>query len=111
MKNIDYKRAHDLLTQARVYFPAIVPRVVDDAGAWLIFSAAYVIGTGDTIGAAYADVVQRGNLPIEPHFIPFRGEGADVVQGAAIIAHASSRTMAARIANALNQYVPNVRKS
>lgn len=110
LKELEYKRAHDLLVQARVYFPAIVPRIVDDA-AWLIYSATYVIGTGDTIGAAYADVVQRGNLPVEPHFIPFRSEGTEVRQGVDIIAYVSSRTMAARIANALNQYVPNVRKS
>lgn len=110
MKTLQHRRAMELLTHARVYFPAVVPRVVD-AGAWLVYSATEVIGGGPTIGAAYEDARRRDNLPEEPHFLPFRGERFEVYQGSTIVAHALSRTMADRIANALNQYVPNVRKS
>jgi hypothetical protein len=97
----------ELLVQAQVFFPAIVPYL--GGGGFHIFSAMRVIGSGSTIDAALADARARENIPSLPPRPPFRAHGVEVEMRGEVVATAKSRTFADRIANALNLYNPNER--
>ena len=96
-----------LLHQAQVYMPSVVPGL--GRGGFYVFSAAKVLGHGDTIQAAMA-AAGYWPLPSDLAGRPFySAEGYDVQHGAQQIAIAKSKTLAKRIANALNEYSPNER--
>lgn len=110
-----HKRAIELLIQSQVFCPAVVPNMAE-MGGYLVFSATKVLGHGSTIALAMEDAQRRGHLPARKWFPQFRGDGKNVIRfytdlqtTESIIAVASSRTYADRIANALNQYLPNER--
>lgn len=102
-----HRRALELLAQAQVFFPAVVPRM--GGGGFLVFSAMRVIGHGETIDAALMDARAKGNIPDLPPHPVYRGNGKDVELRGEVVAVAKSRTYADRIANALNVYNPNER--
>lgn len=104
---MDVRRALQLLTEAQVYAPAVVPGL--GLGGFYVFSAAKVLGHGDTIEAALADARARGYIPDIPARPTFRANANEVSRRGEVVASCNSRTMAARIANALNQYNPNER--
>lgn len=108
MKPITHRRAMELLANAQVFCPAVVPNLGATSG-FTVFSAMKVLGQGETLDAALADARRRGNMPDLPPFSPFRDEGKDVTRFGEVVATAKSRTYANRIANALNQYFPNER--
>jgi len=101
----------ELLKQAQVFCPAVVPNMGlrGYIHGYTVFSAMKVLGQGDTIDAALADAKAKGHMPELPPFPAFRGEGREVRRRGEVVAIAGSRTMADRIANALNQYHPNER--
>lgn len=104
---MDNRRALQLLIQAQVYAPAVVPGL--GQGGYYIFSAAKVLGHGETIEDALADARARGNIPdLAPRPI-FWTDGKNVTRRDEVVAVCSSRTMAQRITNALNLYNPNER--
>jgi len=104
---LDHRRALNLLFEAQVYAPAVVPGL--GQGGFYIFSAAKVLGHGETIEDALADARGRGNIPdLAPRPI-FWTDGKNVTRRGEVVATCSSRTMAARITNALNLYNPNER--
>jgi len=104
---MDVRRALQLLTEAQVYAPAVVPGL--GSGGFYIFSAAKVLGRGETIDEALGDARARGNLPELPPRPVFLADRLTVTRRGEVVASCNSRTMAARIANALNQYNPNER--
>jgi len=104
---MDNRRALQLLTEAQVYAPAVVPGL--GHGGYYIFSAAKVLGHGDTIEDAFADAKSKGNIPDLPPRPVFHADGKIVTRKDSVVATCNSRTMAMRIANALNQYNPNER--
>jgi len=104
---LTHRRAIELLIHAQVFCPAVVPNL--GGGGYIVYSAMKVLGQGETIEAAFGDAKAKGNLPQLPAFPSFRGDGRNVLRRGEVIATASSRTMADRIANALNQYNPNER--
>lgn len=102
-----HRRAIELLKQAGVFCPAVVP---DPArGGYSVYSAMKVLGSGATIEAALAEGQRRGLIdPFRP--LPsFQYDGVTVVWDRGVVATCVSRSMAERIANALNQYAPNER--
>lgn len=103
-----HRRAIQLLQQAQVFCPALVPDLAAGHG-FIVFSAMRILGRGETFEAALDDARKHDNLPDLPPFPAFRGEGCEVQRRGEVIATAVSRTMAARIANALNEYRPNER--
>jgi hypothetical protein len=104
---IDHRRAMVLLYEAQVFFPAVVPDLA--RGGFYVFSAMRVLGHGETIAAALANAKAQGLLPDLPPRPMFRGHGRDVERRGEVVASCVSRTMADRIANALNVYNPNER--
>lgn len=111
---MDVKRALQMLVQAQVYAPAVVPGM--GRGGFYIFSSAKVLGHGETIDAAMEDARAKGNLPeLPPRPLFLAGDRTEdgklwaVTRRGEVVAACNSRTMAARIANALNQYNPNER--
>lgn len=102
---MDYRIALQKLVDAQIYAPAVVPgRAV---GGWLVYSATREIARHKTMeGAVAAAVASMPPLPARPWF---SAEGLAVVRLGVVVATASSKTMAARIAYALNQYSPNER--
>lgn len=101
-----HRRAIELLHQAQVFCPAVVPDLAAGHG-YIVFSAMRILGRGETFEAALDDAREHGNIPDLPPFPAFRGEGCEVQRRGEVIAFAISRTMAFRIANALNEYRPN----
>ena len=97
-----------LLHQAQVYMPSVVPGL--GRGGFYVFSGAMALGHGETIQAAMEDA-GLWPLPADLAARPlFSAEGYDVQHGSQQIAIAKSKTLAKRIANALNAYSPNERK-
>ena len=107
MSGITHKRAMELLAQAQIYFPAVVPDL--SKGGFLVFSAMKVLGHGATIDAALDNARASGLLQTLPPFPPFRNRGNEVELRGDVVATAKSSTYAKRIANALNLYHPNER--
>lgn len=101
----DRRHALDLLRGAAVFEPSIVPGVV--GGGFYVFSAMTVLGHGATIHDA---MVAAGFWPpvkaAVPHFVRVDKE---IWRGNEVVAEAKSSTMARRIANALNEYIPGDR--
>jgi hypothetical protein len=96
-----------LLHQAQVYMPSVVPGL--GRGGFYVFSAGKVLGHGDTVQAA---MEAAGYWPFPADIPPraiYSAEDFDVLLGAHRVAVAQSRTLAKRIANALNAYSPNER--
>ena len=106
-KPLDHRRALDLLFEAQVYAPAIVPG--RGLGGYYVFSGARELGHGETLAAALEDARANGNMPDLPARPMFRSVGKDVIRRGEVVAKCSSYTVAARIAHALNQYTPNER--
>lgn len=104
---MDTRRALQLLTEAQVYAPSVVPGL--GVGGYYVFSAGKVLGHGATIDAAMEDAKARGNIPDLPPRPTFHADGKTVTRRGEVVADCNSRTMAARITNALNQYNPNER--
>lgn len=97
----------ELLAQAQVFFPAVVPNM--GGGGYLVYSAMRRIGIGQDIDSALADARAKGNIPDLPPHPVYRGNGKEVEMRGDVVAVAKSRTYADRIANALNVYNPNER--
>lgn len=115
---MNHRHAIELLIQARIFCPAVVPEFWDDGGikGYYVFSSMKVLGHGDTIGEAFDDARRNGHISGNIRWLPpFREDGVKVVRlNEAIgenetVATARSRNMAIRIANALNQYQPDER--
>lgn len=104
---MDNKRAMHLLIQAQVYMPAVVPGRAADG--WLVFSATREIGRGATIDEAMEAAIAAGHIPELPPRPVFLASQYSVVRLGSVVATTSSKTMAQRIANALNLYNPNER--
>jgi hypothetical protein len=99
--------AMQLLHQAQVYMPSVVPGL--GRGGFYVFSAAKVLGHGDTIQEA---MEAAGYWPLPDGFDLrpiYSAEGYDIQLGSQQVAIAKSKTLAKRIANALNEYSPNER--
>ena len=97
------RRAIEILMAARLPYPAVIP----EDGGFAIYSGFRKLATGTTVQLAmmaakeyWKDVVR---LPI------FQPDGLMVVRAGVVEATAKSKTMAMRIANALNQYNPGER--
>ena len=107
---MDVRRARQLLTEARIYAPAVVPGL--GLGGFYIFSSAKVLGRGATIEEALEDAKAKGyvpDLPPRPMYVASRKDRT-VSRREEVVATCNSGTMAERIANALNEYNPNERK-
>jgi hypothetical protein len=96
-----------LLTEAGVYLPSVVPGL--GLGGFFVFSSLKVLGQGETIEAAMADAWEKNQLSDAPPRPLFFAQKREVIRRGDVVATASSSTMAARIANALNLYNPNER--
>ena len=96
-----------LLHQAQVYMPSVVPGL--GRGGFYVFSAAKVLGHGATIQEAM-EAAGYWPLPSDLAARPiFSAEGFNVQHGAQQVAIAHTKTLAKRIANALNEYSPDER--
>ena len=104
---MDHRRALQVLSSAQVFSPAVVPGL--GVGGYYIFSGMKVLGHGETIEAALASARAAGHIPDVPTSPPFRAEGSDVTRRGVVLFTCNSYTMASRVANALNVYVPNER--
>lgn len=103
----DRRQASDILRAAKVYEPAIVPALDVDEGEWIVYSGSVPLGRGATIHDAMVDA--KLWPPPRPSAPQFAAHDLKVKRGLETVATTSSKTMAYRIANALNQYVPNER--
>ena len=104
---MDHRRALEILHEAQVFAPAIVPG--RGLGGFYVFSAAKELGHGDTLEAALANAKARGNMPDFPWRPVFMAEGREVFRRGESVITCANRTLAARVANALNLYAPNER--
>lgn len=104
---LDIRRALQLLIQAQVYAPAVVPGL--GRGGFYVFSSAKMLGHGETIEDALADAKAKGHIPDLAPRPMFLTDGKNILRRGEVVATANSRTLAARIANALNVYNPNER--
>jgi len=103
--DVDYRKAMDILRAEQVHSPAIVKF----NNRYHAFSRTKLLASGATIREV---LITLGHWPerkgeTEPKF---SAVGNDIFQGEGVIAQARSVTMAKRIANALNEYVPGWRK-
>jgi hypothetical protein len=101
---MEYAEGMQILRESRLFAPALVLH----GGRWFVFSRAALQSSGETI----EDALQAGGfLPRSepPAPVLFVSVGSNVVQGNNGIAVARSKTMALRIANALNEYIPGDR--
>ena len=100
---MDYREAMQILRAARLHAPAIVE--FDD---WYhVFSRTELISSGSSI----YDAMAAGNFLL-PKYGPtmiFVAADFNVMLGSDNQAVARTKTMAQRIANALNEYIPGVR--
>lgn len=101
---MEYAEGMQILREWRVFAPAIVLH----GGEWHVFSRTALQGSGPTLEAA---LLAGGFLPRPERRGPvlFVAVGSNVVQANEGVAVARSGTMAARIANALNEYIPGDR--
>jgi hypothetical protein len=100
---MEYGEAMQILREWRLYAPALVQH----GGAWHVISRASVLSSGPTIEAAL--IAAGFNSRREDAPLPFVAANANVIQGEAGVCSARSKTMAQRIANALNEYIPGDR--
>lgn len=102
---MDYREGMQILRAARLHAPAIVRY----AGSYHIFSRTKLHSSGSSIYEA----LENGGLLV-PENAPsniFAAHNFEVTQGPQRVALAMSKTMAKRIANALNEYIPGDRKA
>jgi hypothetical protein len=102
---MQHRRAIELLTEAEVFLPAVVPDLA--RGGFIVFSAMRILGRGSTIDEAIKDA--RRNIPPTAGRPRFQGDKFNVMLRDEVVCVAKSRTYAERIANALNLYNPNER--
>lgn len=101
---MEYAEGMQILRESRVFAPSIVRH----NGYYFVCSRTAIQSSGVTIKAA----LEAGGFLPRPNRRPpelFVAVGANVVQGDQGVAVARSKTMAARIANALNEYIPGDR--
>lgn len=98
-----HRWAIQLLTQARLPFPAVVYDSRRDEFA--VYSETEEIGRGASIADAMEDA--REHWERQVRLPPYKAEGLTVTRSGEVEATAKSRSMANRIANALNLYIPN----
>jgi hypothetical protein len=99
----DYGHAMQIMRDARVFAPSLIFM----GGQYHVFTRTVLLGSGDTIEAA---LVAARLIPLViPPSILFVAVGFNIVKENERMAVAKSRTMAMRIANALNEYVPGDR--
>jgi hypothetical protein len=99
----DYGHAMQILRDARVFAPSLI--FMD--GQYHVFTRTVRLGSGADIEAA---LQAAGFLPpVAAPSVLFVAVGSNVVKDKDNVAVARSRTMALRIANALNDYVPGDR--
>lgn len=106
---MEHRRAMEILSEARVFMPAVVPGLGDSSG-YVVFSAMRVLGRGQTIDEAIKAALASGL--VEPVTSPqprFRADKNEVSTRGEVVAVCKSRTFASRVANALNVYQPNER--
>jgi hypothetical protein len=102
---MQHRRAVELLSEAQVFMPAVVPDLVN--GGFIVFSAMRILGRGSTIQDAMRAAWR--NIPPSPGRPRFEGDKFNVMLRGEVVCVAKSRTYADRIANALNLYNPNER--
>lgn len=105
------RRARELLHAAGLPFPAVVPsphNILKDG--WNVYSGTKLLGQGYTIDEAMDDARRYWDIG---EYTPtqFRAEGFAICRSGVVEATAKSLTMARRIANALNVYNPDERKT
>jgi hypothetical protein len=101
---MDYREGMQVLRAARLHAPSIVRY----AGKYHVFSRTRLISSGPSIFEA----LDSGGLLV-PENSPtniFAAHDYEIRQGPERVALAFSKTMAQRIANALNEYIPGDRK-
>ena len=101
---MDWREGMQVLRDARLFAPAIVRY----AGAFHVFTRTRLVSSGATI----EDALDAGGFlnaanPVQTIFIP---SDFNVIFGEETVAITKSKTMARRIANALNEYIPGDRK-
>lgn len=102
---MDYREGMQVLRAARLHAPAIVRH----QGAYHVFSRTKLVSSG----ASIYDALEAGGLLV-PENAPsniFASHDFEIRQGPVRVALAMSKTMAKRIANALNEYIPGDRKA
>ena len=102
---MDYREGMQVLRAARLHAPAIVRH----RGDYHVFSRTALVSSG----ASIREALDNGGFLVaenSPTMI-FAAHDYEVSQGPERVALAFSKTMAKRIANALNEYVPGDRKA
>jgi hypothetical protein len=99
----DYGHAMQILRDARLFAPSLV--FLD--GRYHVFTRTVALGSGATI----EDALQAAGFlpPTAAPSVLFVAVGSNIVRDRDNVAVARSRTMAIRIANALNEYIPGDR--
>jgi hypothetical protein len=99
----DYGHAMQILRDARVFAPSLVYL----NGQYHVFTRTVLLGSGATM----EDALQAAGFlpPVAAPSVLFVAVGSNVVKDQQNVAVARSRTMAIRIASALNEYVPGDR--
>lgn len=102
--SMEYREAMQILRARQLHAPAIVH--VPGIAGFYIFSRTKMVSRGETIEAA----LQAGGFLPAPHSPdPFVAEDLDVRYKSKPVCKAENKTLALRIANALNEYVPGKR--
>jgi hypothetical protein len=95
----------DILRDADVFAPAIV----EYGGAFHVFSRTELIASGVSIAEA---MDAGGFLPPRPRRLPlFVAVDFNVVRGGDGVCICRSKSMAKRVAHALNEYAPDARRT
>lgn len=101
---MEWAEGMQILRELRVFAPSIVIY----NGGYHVFSRTAIQSSGATV----EDALRAGGFLPRPDRRPpvlFVAVGANVVQGEYGVCVARSKTMAVRIANALNEYIPGDR--
>jgi hypothetical protein len=100
---MDYREGMQVLRAARLHAPAIVFY----RGEYHVFSRSKHVVSGSTIEAALeaGGFLVGENAPTQI----FVAADFNVIKGSETVAITKSKTMASRIANALNEYIPGDR--
>jgi hypothetical protein len=102
---MDYREGMQILRAAGLHAPALV----QFNGAYHVFSRTKLVSSGASVDEALdaGGFLVAENAPRDL-FVAF---GDEVVRSGVVEARAKSQTMAKRIANALNEYIPGKRKT
>lgn len=101
---MDWREGMQVLRDARLFAPAIVRY----AGGFHVFTRTRLVSSGESIEAALdAGGFLDANNPPSTIFV---ASDFNVIEGEVTVAITRSKTMARRIANALNEYIPGDRK-